>query len=267
MMSVAGGWFFLMACEMFVLGNRDFRLPGLGSYLQTAANAGDTRAIIWGICVMIGVIVLIDQLIWRADDRLGGEIQIRASGSRRTRRTRRYSTCCERSRASAASSPATTIRTGARARWPVFRAKDRPTSINAPNRMSRAKWIARLIVLAVAAARHRIRVREDDHASRRRSPARELRRHFPRRGRHIPARRTDARARRRSGPFPSAVAIGLHPRLSRHRATDRAGGGFGARHRAFPHHPAHADSRRRRARRSAPSCCCCSARSGTSSST
>ncbi len=43
MMSVAGGWFFLMACEMFVLGDRDFRLPGLGSYLQTAASAGDTR--------------------------------------------------------------------------------------------------------------------------------------------------------------------------------------------------------------------------------
>jgi NitT/TauT family transport system permease protein len=65
MMSVAGGWFFLMACEMFVLGNRDLRLPGLGSYLQTAANAGDTRAIVWGLSVMIGIIVLIDQLIWR----------------------------------------------------------------------------------------------------------------------------------------------------------------------------------------------------------
>jgi NitT/TauT family transport system permease protein len=65
MMSVAGGWFFLMACEMFVLGGRDLRLPGLGSYLQTAANAGDTRAIFWGVLVMIGVIVLIDQLIWR----------------------------------------------------------------------------------------------------------------------------------------------------------------------------------------------------------
>jgi hypothetical protein len=49
MMSVAGAWFFLMACEMFVLRNRDFRLPGLGSYLQTAANAGDTRAIVWGV--------------------------------------------------------------------------------------------------------------------------------------------------------------------------------------------------------------------------
>ena len=65
MMSVAGGWFFLMACEMFVLGNRDLRLPGLGSYLQTAANAGDTRAIVWGLGVMIGMIVLMDQLIWR----------------------------------------------------------------------------------------------------------------------------------------------------------------------------------------------------------
>jgi len=65
MMSVAGGWFFLMACEMFVLGNRDLRLPGLGSYLQTAANAGNTRAIVAGLVVMIGVIVLLDRLVWR----------------------------------------------------------------------------------------------------------------------------------------------------------------------------------------------------------
>jgi NitT/TauT family transport system permease protein len=65
MMSVAGAWFFLMACEMFVLGNRDLRLPGLGSYLQTASNAGDARAILWGLAVMVTVIVLIDQLVWR----------------------------------------------------------------------------------------------------------------------------------------------------------------------------------------------------------
>ncbi len=64
-MSVAGGWFFLMACEMFVLGDRDLRLPGLGSYLQTAANAGDTRAIGWGIAAMVTVIVMLDQLLWR----------------------------------------------------------------------------------------------------------------------------------------------------------------------------------------------------------
>ncbi|HEY3973440.1 MAG TPA: ABC transporter permease subunit [Candidatus Sulfotelmatobacter sp.] len=65
MMSVAGGWFFLMACEMFVLGARDFRLPGLGSYLQTAASAGDTRSILWGVGTMVAVIVLLDQFVWR----------------------------------------------------------------------------------------------------------------------------------------------------------------------------------------------------------
>jgi NitT/TauT family transport system permease protein len=65
MMSVAGGWFFLMACEMFVLGARDFRLPGLGSYLQTAASAGDTTSILWGVVTMIAVIVLLDQFVWR----------------------------------------------------------------------------------------------------------------------------------------------------------------------------------------------------------
>ncbi len=65
MMSVAGGWFALMACEMFVLGTRDFRLPGLGSYLQTAASNGDTTSIIWGVATMIAVIVLLDQFVWR----------------------------------------------------------------------------------------------------------------------------------------------------------------------------------------------------------
>lgn len=65
MMSVAGGWFALMVCEMFVLGSRDFRLPGLGSYLQTAASAGDTSSICWGIATMVLVIVLLDQFVWR----------------------------------------------------------------------------------------------------------------------------------------------------------------------------------------------------------
>jgi NitT/TauT family transport system permease protein len=65
MVSVATGWFFLMACEMFVLGKRDFRLRGLGSYLQTAASAGDTTATLWGLLAMVSVIVLLDQLVWR----------------------------------------------------------------------------------------------------------------------------------------------------------------------------------------------------------
>jgi len=65
MISVASAWFYLIACEMFVLRKQDFRIPGLGSYLQTAANAADRRAILWGLGVMIGVIVAMDQLVWR----------------------------------------------------------------------------------------------------------------------------------------------------------------------------------------------------------
>jgi NitT/TauT family transport system permease protein len=64
-MSWSGGWFFLMAAEIFRVGARDFRLPGLGSYLQTAANEGDLSAVLWGIGALILVIVLLDQFVWR----------------------------------------------------------------------------------------------------------------------------------------------------------------------------------------------------------
>jgi NitT/TauT family transport system permease protein len=64
-MSWAGGWFFLMAAEIFTLGAKDFRLPGLGAYLQTAANRGDTQALWLGIGTLVLIIVLLDQLVWR----------------------------------------------------------------------------------------------------------------------------------------------------------------------------------------------------------
>ncbi len=65
MMSWAGGWFFLMAAEIFTVGERDFRLPGLGAYLQEAANQGNMEAILWGVGTLILMIVLLDQLVWR----------------------------------------------------------------------------------------------------------------------------------------------------------------------------------------------------------
>ncbi|MGA1796530.1 MAG: ABC transporter permease subunit, partial [bacterium] len=64
MMSWAGGWFFLMAAEIFTVGNRDFRLPGLGAYLHEAAGSGDIRAILWGVGALILVIVSLDQFVW-----------------------------------------------------------------------------------------------------------------------------------------------------------------------------------------------------------
>jgi NitT/TauT family transport system permease protein len=63
--SWAGGWFFLMAAEIFSAGERNFRLPGLGAYLQEAANQGNLTAIGWGLAALILTIVILDQLIWR----------------------------------------------------------------------------------------------------------------------------------------------------------------------------------------------------------
>ena len=70
MMSWAGGWFFLMASEQFTLatphgGLRSFQLPGLGSYLQTAANAGNIGALFLGLGTLILLIILLDFVLWR----------------------------------------------------------------------------------------------------------------------------------------------------------------------------------------------------------
>jgi NitT/TauT family transport system permease protein len=65
MMSMAGGWFFLMLSEAFVLGDKDFRLPGLGSYMSVAVARGDGRAMLGAVVAMTVMIVALDQLLWR----------------------------------------------------------------------------------------------------------------------------------------------------------------------------------------------------------
>ncbi len=64
-MSMAGGWFFLMISEAFVLGDKDFRLPGLGSYMTVAVARGDHAAMLWAVVAMVLMIVVLDQLLWR----------------------------------------------------------------------------------------------------------------------------------------------------------------------------------------------------------
>jgi NitT/TauT family transport system permease protein len=65
MMSMAGGWFFLMVSEAFVLGDKDFRLAGLGSYMSVAVAKGDRPAMVWAVVAMTLMIVLLDQILWR----------------------------------------------------------------------------------------------------------------------------------------------------------------------------------------------------------
>jgi NitT/TauT family transport system permease protein len=65
MMSMAGGWFFLMISESFRLGDKDFRLPGIGSYMTVAVEQGAVGAMLWAILAMVLMIVALDQLLWR----------------------------------------------------------------------------------------------------------------------------------------------------------------------------------------------------------
>ncbi|PXF50084.1 Bicarbonate transport system permease protein CmpB [Gracilariopsis chorda] len=63
--SVAGGWFFLISIESFELGNRDFKLPGIGSYLAVAAETSNYTAIFAGLLTIVAIIVVIDFVLWR----------------------------------------------------------------------------------------------------------------------------------------------------------------------------------------------------------
>lgn len=65
MMSVAGGWFFVVAAEAIQVEGYDIDLPGVGSYIALAIRNRDLGAIGWALAAMLGVIVLTDQLLFR----------------------------------------------------------------------------------------------------------------------------------------------------------------------------------------------------------
>jgi NitT/TauT family transport system permease protein len=65
MMSFGGGWFFLAASEAISVLNRQYTLPGLGSYVAAAVAAQDMRALGWAIVTMVVLILLIDQFFWK----------------------------------------------------------------------------------------------------------------------------------------------------------------------------------------------------------
>ncbi len=65
LMSMAGGWFFLTVCESFTLEDRQFHLPGIGSYMAVAIERGNHAAMFYGIVAMCAVIVFVDFVIWR----------------------------------------------------------------------------------------------------------------------------------------------------------------------------------------------------------
>ena len=65
MMSMSGGWFFVVASEAISVAGQDITLPGVGSYIALAIQARDLGAIAWAVAGMAVGIVLMDQLLFR----------------------------------------------------------------------------------------------------------------------------------------------------------------------------------------------------------
>ena len=65
MMSMSGGWFFVVASEAITVGNTTVMLPGVGSYIALAIEQRNLAAIGWAIVTMLIVILIYDQLLFR----------------------------------------------------------------------------------------------------------------------------------------------------------------------------------------------------------
>ncbi|WP_280269825.1 ABC transporter permease [Nocardia wallacei] len=65
MMSFGGGWFFLTASEAISVNNREYALPGIGSYVAAATAEGATGKVLIAIGVMIVMVVGVNVLFWR----------------------------------------------------------------------------------------------------------------------------------------------------------------------------------------------------------
>jgi NitT/TauT family transport system permease protein len=64
-MSMSGGWFFVVASEAISIGDVQITLPGVGSYVAKAIAQRDLAAVGWAIAAMKGAILLHDQLLFR----------------------------------------------------------------------------------------------------------------------------------------------------------------------------------------------------------
>ncbi|PVZ20510.1 MULTISPECIES: ABC transporter permease subunit [unclassified Pseudomonas] len=65
MMSMSGGWFFLVAAEAISVAGQDIKLPGIGSYIAVAIDQRALGAIGWAIAAMLAGILIYDQLFFR----------------------------------------------------------------------------------------------------------------------------------------------------------------------------------------------------------
>ncbi|AHL33531.1 sulfonate ABC transporter permease [Pseudomonas brassicacearum] len=90
MMSMSGGWFFVVASEAITVGDKTVSLPGIGSWLALAIEHKDIAAIAWAVLAMVGVIVLYDLLFFRPIVAWADKFRFEQTASQKRPRSRVY---------------------------------------------------------------------------------------------------------------------------------------------------------------------------------
>jgi NitT/TauT family transport system permease protein len=80
MMSVSGGWFFVVASEAISVAGQDVKLPGIGSYIALAIDQRDLAAVGYAILAMLVLILIYDQLLFRPLLAWGQRFKVEAIG-------------------------------------------------------------------------------------------------------------------------------------------------------------------------------------------
>ena len=81
---MSGGWFFVVAAEAITVGDTTIKLPGIGSYLATAIDAKDIKAVLAAVVMVLIVILLYDQLVFRPIVTWADKFKVELSASQST---------------------------------------------------------------------------------------------------------------------------------------------------------------------------------------
>jgi NitT/TauT family transport system permease protein len=149
MMSMSGGWFFVVASEAVSVGDNTWKLPGIGSYVALALEQRDILAVFYAIITMLLVILAYDQLLFRPlvawSQKFRFETTAGATATdpwllRLMRRTRLLSRLAD------AVGGAVTALGGLPLRLPL---RHRSVADGQPSRLVDAAWLALLAILVV----------------------------------------------------------------------------------------------------------------------
>ena len=84
MMSMSGGWFFVVASEAISVGNTTIKLPGIGSYLAVAIDRRRVDCVLMAVLAVLVVIILYDQLLFRPIVAFADKFKVELSASQKT---------------------------------------------------------------------------------------------------------------------------------------------------------------------------------------